>query len=285
MKNDKWHSKKYKNRAEMMSRSWNDARRDKHKSAHGKVMKALWADPVFRKKMEKKRKQQVTKKWRKQNGKRLKKQWSDKKWHKKMCKVRKEQITRKWRKRNSKHIKKLWQDPKYRAKQMKTRNKTMYGNPKWMKKWRASTDRTGKKPWNVGYTKETHPSLLSASNKLAGQIPDYKKGRCWYPDTKNKKIWMRSSWEVKFALWLDSGKIRWEYESKRIHVGKGNWTGLNYIPDFYLPDQNTYIELKGWMSKNNERKMKAVQRLYPELKLWIFRKQHLAKVLAFKRAA
>ena len=51
----------------------------------------------------------------------------------------------------------------------------------------------------------------------------------------------RSSWEVAFAKWLDSIKEPWQYEPVRfILKGVGSYT-----PDFYLPKQLMYVEVKG----------------------------------------
>jgi hypothetical protein len=53
-------------------------------------------------------------------------------------------------------------------------------------------------------------------------------------------IWFRSRMEAKFAEWLDSKNIVWFYEPKRFKISIGS-----YLPDFYLPDKDIYIEVKG----------------------------------------
>ncbi len=59
--------------------------------------------------------------------------------------------------------------------------------------------------------------------------------------SKYKEIWMRSSYETKFAFFLDLNEIKWQYEPKRFDLGK-----LTYLPDFYLSEFDCYIEIKGW---------------------------------------
>lgn len=59
-----------------------------------------------------------------------------------------------------------------------------------------------------------------------------------------KDIHFRSTWEVKVAQYLDSINEPWTYEDKSyIIVFEGRMYG--YIPDFYLPQQNTIVEVKG----------------------------------------
>ena len=87
---------------------------------------------------------------------------------------------------------------------------------------------------------------------------------------KYKNIYMRSSWEVGFAKWLDAFDINWQYESKTFNLG--NYT---YTPDFYLPDFNYYIEIKGWLTNISKIKLNLFKKQYPDIKLKILRKEDL----------
>lgn len=53
----------------------------------------------------------------------------------------------------------------------------------------------------------------------------------------------RSSYEAIFAIWLLYNKINFEYESVKLKYIDENRT---YTPDFYLPDDNLLIEIKGY---------------------------------------
>jgi hypothetical protein len=56
---------------------------------------------------------------------------------------------------------------------------------------------------------------------------------------------LRSSWEVKFAQWLDSEDIKYEYETVRItYYDPHHKRNRYYYPDFYLPDYNMCVEVK-----------------------------------------
>ena len=57
-------------------------------------------------------------------------------------------------------------------------------------------------------------------------------------------IAFHSSWEVKYAQWLDYNNIKWERNRDWFPYG---WNGKEkkYLPDFYLPESDEYIEIKG----------------------------------------
>lgn len=58
----------------------------------------------------------------------------------------------------------------------------------------------------------------------------------WYAGTT-----FRSALEAGWAATLDSLRIRWEYEPQTIQL----LSGVNYIPDFWLPQIGTWLEVKG----------------------------------------
>lgn len=54
-------------------------------------------------------------------------------------------------------------------------------------------------------------------------------------------ITFRSKLEADWAATLDQWGIRWEYEPETISLP----SGVNYIPDFWLPELGTWLEVKG----------------------------------------
>lgn len=74
--------------------------------------------------------------------------------------------------------------------------------------------------------------------------------------------YFRSSWELALAKTLENQGYRYEYESKRFRLKSGV-----YITDFYLPDMNLYIEIKGWLRESFEDRMKELEELYPDINL------------------
>lgn len=66
----------------------------------------------------------------------------------------------------------------------------------------------------------------------------YKSIRCKYKD-----CYLRSRYEAIFLCWLVVNDIEFEYESLRLPYD--DESGRLYIPDFYLPDSNEIVEIKG----------------------------------------
>ncbi len=58
--------------------------------------------------------------------------------------------------------------------------------------------------------------------------------------TKYRGHQFRSKLEARWAVFLDTAKMRWEYEPERFNVN-----GISYLPDFYLTDMDCYFEVKG----------------------------------------
>lgn len=78
--------------------------------------------------------------------------------------------------------------------------------------------------------------------------------------------YFRSRMEANFAAYLDYRGIRWEYEKTvfPFAVKRGVKT---FTPDFYLPDEDRYIETKGWMDKRSEIQIKRMGVHHPKVKL------------------
>jgi len=90
---------------------------------------------------------------------------------------------------------------------------------------------------------------------------------------KYKNIWMRSSWEKLYAEYLDKQKIEWLYESKTFDLENSTYT-----PDFYLIQENKYIEIKGYFTDYAKNKIKVFQNLYPHINFNILMKEDLVKL-------
>jgi hypothetical protein len=113
--------------------------------------------------------------------------------------------------------------------------------------------------------------MIGINNPFYGKIPQYK--TYYY-----KNILMRSSWEVKYAKYLDKNNIKWDYEPKFFELGY-----TTYTPDFYLPKTDEYIEIKGWWRDKSLLKFKLFKKLYKNIKITVLNKNDLMKlnILAF----
>jgi len=95
---------------------------------------------------------------------------------------------------------------------------------------------------------------------------------------KYKNIWMRSSWEIKYAKYLDTKGIKWTYEPVRFHFmyyyNKKKKIGT-YLPDFYLPEQDKYIEIKGYANDRFKKRFSYFCKQNPEIKIEILNQKKL----------
>lgn len=177
--------------------------------------------------------------------------------------------------RGSEAVKTLWQNPQWRAKVMRTRRHMMYSNPAWKQKAAKSgalavRKKFDGKSWNAGHTKATHTGLQKISDSLTGKVPTYNFGK-WVYHNHPTHVVMKSSYELLFARWCDERKIEWKYEPRWFNIGKGDWHGVSYTPDFYLPKLGVYVEVKGFFSEENQRKMQAFYKQFPEVQLFLLR--------------
>jgi hypothetical protein len=118
---------------------------------------------------------------------------------------------------------------------------------------RVSAARRKSKKWKA--------SILAANARRKNTVARF--GQFYFGI--DAKVWMRSSWEVKFADWLDRHGIEWQYEPKKFPVGRGAWRGKSYTPDFYLPRWRLWIEIKGWLRKSDEQRLQVFISKYPEV--------------------
>ena len=78
----------------------------------------------------------------------------------------------------------------------------------------------------------------SGKKKIRGKIQKF-------IDRKGREFTMRSTWECKFASYLDSLNVDWEYEIKIFNLVLPCGKPCTYTPDFYIPLTDEFIEIKG----------------------------------------
>ena len=81
--------------------------------------------------------------------------------------------------------------------------------------------------------------------------------RNWGIEKDGKFVRMRSGFEVMYAMILEKENIDWEYEPKRFKLSNG----LRYTPDFYLPQQDLWIDVKGQITEKHRNKHKLFRKL------------------------
>ena len=90
--------------------------------------------------------------------------------------------------------------------------------------------------------------------------------------------------EVTFAQILDFYGIEWVYEPRTFPLEwdeEKNIT-LAFTPDFYLPQQDLYIELttlRPQLATIKNRKMRLMAKLYPEIKIKLFKRKEMRDLM------
>jgi hypothetical protein len=109
--------------------------------------------------------------------------------------------------------------------------------------------------------------LKGKNNPMFGKIAHHGK---WI---KYKGIKFRSSWEVAYAKYLDKQGTEWQYEPKTFDLGN-----CTYTPDFYLPESDTYVEIKGWWRDDAKKKFKMFQKKYYSMNIILLTGKELKKL-------
>jgi len=102
-------------------------------------------------------------------------------------------------------------------------------------------------------------------------------GRCrWY--YYNGKTY-QGTWEFKVGLWFEQqNKKFYCHENVKQFKYELNGNEKTYCSDFYLLDENIFIEVKGYFTKEDRQKIEIVKKLYPNEKIEIFDKNKLQEL-------
>jgi hypothetical protein len=178
--------------------------------------------------------------------------------HIEICGIQKNNLTHEER---SNIVKKQWENPEYRNKiihSMKTSGKC-----------------TGKA--NTEESEILRKQRISKSLKENPNAGGYRKGSgrgkgSWYESVSAGRVYLDSTWELAYAKFLDDNNTSWIRNTTKFEYD--DTTGKhNYTPDFYLPETDEYIEIKGFDRTNDVYKWAA----FP-YKLTILRKNELEKM-------
>ena len=90
--------------------------------------------------------------------------------------------------------------------------------------------------------------------------------------------------EEAFAKILDFYGIAWEYEPRTFPLewDEHGVTLEAFSPDFYLPDQDLYIELttlRPELSTRKNHKLRRMKELYPEINIKLFKRREMRDLM------
>jgi hypothetical protein len=113
--------------------------------------------------------------------------------------------------------------------------------------------------WCDGLTKETSESLFSSSLKVSETVTSKVMQGDWhfsFSKTKTviyKGCKLRGSWEYAYAQYLDAQNIIWE-QPRESFPYEFEGKIRQYFPDFYLPQTDDFIEIKGYETEKDRAK-------------------------------
>ncbi len=98
----------------------------------------------------------------------------------------------------------------------------------------------------------------------------------------HKGIAMRSGYEVMFAQVLERKGVYFEYEPKCFVLTPK----IRYTPDFYIPSENKYYEVKGWLKKSAIEKIEMLRDTGVKVQILFLpdiEKEHTSTYACFKK--
>jgi len=97
--------------------------------------------------------------------------------------------------------------------------------------------------------------------------PRASRGKAGIRKDISPSIYFYSRWEANIARLYEYLEVKWEYAPRVFDIG-----GQNYTPDFYLPETDTYVEVKNFWWKYSIERDKKFRERYKNLKLKVILK-------------
>jgi len=98
--------------------------------------------------------------------------------------------------------------------------------------------------------------------------------KIYYHNTPFQGLILFHRWDRKYAQYLDLNNIKYYYEYKAFELVLNN-KYTTYTPDFYLPNTNEYIEIKGWWRRNSKEKFLKFKEIYKDIKITLLMEEDL----------
>lgn len=134
------------------------------------------------------------------------------------------------------------------------------GNPRWNKDTKNNVCPVCKKSYRPERLNQKCCSFNCFKKLFIGRRPFHSKG--------GKRIdldgqYFRSIWEANYARYLNYLGMKWEYEPQTFKYPYVRTGPKSYLPDFYLPDVDVYVEIKGWEQPRDLLRMERFDYYYP----------------------
>ena len=115
---------------------------------------------------------------------------------------------------------------------------------------------------------------LNRKEVIASKKPRKKRAGSWSQHILHNGVKFRSSWELFLSLVLVESNLQWVFEPKRFFLGNR----ISYLPDFFIPSMNLFIEVKGWMRDRDATKIRLFQETQSH-RLIVFNEKEISYIL------
>lgn len=86
----------------------------------------------------------------------------------------------------------------------------------------------------------------------------------WGGYREDLQMYVRSRWEANICRLLNYFKIPFAYEPQVFDLSE-----TCYTPDLFLPEEQIYVEIKGWMDSSSLQKITLFNQVYPDIRLYL----------------
>lgn len=101
----------------------------------------------------------------------------------------------------------------------------------------------------------------------------------------DRRIYFRSEWEAKVARYFqmlkEVGQIKeWEHEPQTFWFNEIKRGTRSYLPDFKITTlcgDHYWVEVKGYMDRKSQTKLKRFKKYYPKEELFVFDEEWFAR--------
>lgn len=118
-----------------------------------------------------------------------------------------------------------------------------------------------------------------------GKYNDVAVGKCkWFQsiDTDGNEIKVQGTWELAYAKWLVKKGIQFRCHRGRISYIDDSGKERNYYPDFYLVDEDLYVDIKNrYHYTMQKRKFDILKEQRPDIKIKLLFKEELDEIGVF----
>jgi len=103
--------------------------------------------------------------------------------------------------------------------------------------------------------------------------PKASRGKAGIRKDVSTSIYFYSRWEANIARLYNYLGTKWKYESKTFDIGE-----QMYTPDFFLPDENKFVEVKNFWWKYSKERDRKFRKVYPNVQLDVILKEQYLKL-------